>query len=278
LGSATKRELTTAIVEEHKISVSRACKITQLPRSQYYYKSVKDDAPVIELLQELAFKHSSCGFPKLFDYIRRSGKPWNHKRVRRIYKLLKLHKRRKGKRRVPARVKQPLIEQEKINSVWSMDFMSDSMVGNRKFRTFNVIDDCTREALAIEIDTSLSGKRITRVLDRIIEHKGKPGVIRADNGPEFTSKELVLWANARNVLIQYIQPGRPMQNGYIERFNRSYREAVLDAYLFIDLDEVRELTTEWLDEYNNRRPHESLKKMTPSEWRTMIEMQEITTE
>ena len=148
-----------------------------------------------------------------------------------------------------------------------MDFMSDSMVGGRRFRTFNLIDDCTREVLAIEIDTSLSSKRIIRTLERVILDRGKPNIIRTDNGPEFTSKDLELWARDNEIQIQFIQPGRPMQNGYIERFNRIYRESILDAYLFFELDQVRTLTEEWMDEYNLRRPHESLGNLTPNEWK-----------
>jgi putative transposase len=233
----------------------------------YYYKSQKDDTAVIEALQDLAFKHPTYGFRKLFAYIRRSGNEWNHKRVYRVYKLLKLNRKRKGKRRLPSRVKQPLVKQEEINQSWSMDFMSDSMVGGRRFRTFNLIDDCTREVLAIEIDTSLSSKRIIRTLERVILEWGKPSTIRTDNGPEFTSKDLELWAKDNEIQIQFIQPGKPMQNGYIERFNRIYRESILDAYLFFDLDQVRQLTEEWMDEYNNRRPHESLNNLTPNEWK-----------
>lgn len=145
--------------------------------------------------------------------------------------------------------------------------MSDSMTGNRKFRTFNVIDDCSREALAIEADTSLSSKRVIRTLDRLIDANGKPVTVRVDNGPEFTSKDFELWARDKEINIQYIQPGRPMQNGYIERFNRLYREAVLDAYMFFDLYQVRQLTQEWIEEYNTRRPHESLGNLTPYEWK-----------
>ena len=254
---------------ERKIAVSRACKIVALPRSQFYYNSVRNDSEVIDALQDLAFKHPTYGFRKLFAYIRRSGKAWNHKKVYRVYKLLKL-KKRKGKRRLPARVKQPLEQQTAVNRVWSMDFMSDSMVGGRKFRTLNVMDDCIREALAIEVDTSLSAKRVIRVLERIIDQRGKPTAIRTDNGPEFTSKDLELWANEKEINIQFIQPGKPMQNGYIERFNRLYREAVLDAYLFFDLYQVKLLTQEWMIEYNERRPHEALNNQTPVEWNEKI--------
>lgn len=270
LGPATKRQLTQELVQEKKVPVSRACKLLSLTRSQFYYRSKKDDKDVIEALQELAFKHPSYGFRKLFAYLRRSGKAWNHKRVYRVYKLLKLNRKRRGKRRLPARVKQPLTQQSLINQSWSMDFMSDSMVGNRKFRTLNVMDDCSREVLAIEIDTSLSSKRVIRTLERIIEQRGMPATIRTDNGPEFTSKDLELWSLDKGINIQFIQPGKPMQNGYIERFNRLYREAVLDAYLFFDLSEVRILTDEWIEEYNNKRPHESLGNMTPFEWKTNL--------
>jgi putative transposase len=185
----------------------------------YYYKSQKDDTEVIDALQDLAFKHPTYGFRKLFAYIRRSGKEWNHKRIYRVYKLLKLNRKRKGKRRLPTRIKQPLLRAHLINQSWSMDFMSDSMVGGRRFRTFNLIDDCTREALAIEIDTSLSTKRIIRTLERVILERGKPKMIRTDNGPEFTSKELELWAK-ENDMVSSSNLGSPckmdMSRGSIE--------------------------------------------------------------
>ncbi len=242
----------------------------KLPRSQYYYQSKKDDSAIIDVLQDLALKHPSYGFRKLFAYIRRAGNEWNHKKVYRVYKLLKLNHKRKGKRRLPTRVKQPLATQTKVNSVWSMDFMSDSVVSGRRFRTFNVMDDCSREALAIEIDTSLSSKRVIRTLERIIENRGMPTILRCDNGPEFTSKDLEIWCKDKEITLQFIQPGKPMQNGYIERFNRLYREAVLDAYLFFELNDVRKLTNQWIEEYNYKRPHESLGNLTPNEWKEKI--------
>jgi putative transposase len=203
-------------------------------------------------------------------------KNWNHKKVYRVYKLLKLNRKRKGKRRLPARVKQPLVQQTMVNKSWSMDFMSDVMVQGRKFRTFNVMDDCSREVLTIEVDTSLSSKRIIRTLNRTIEIHGKPTAVRVDNGPEFTFKNFELWAKEQDIIIQYIQPGRPMQNGYIERFNRLYREAVLDAYLFFDLYQVKQLTAEWIEEYNQRRPHEALNNLTPIERKNSVTKNEMT--
>ena len=274
MGPATKKQLIEELVQTNNVPVSRACKIISLPRSQFYYSSKRDDSEVVDSLQELAFKHPSYGFRKLFAYLRRSGKQRNHKKVYRVYKLLKLNKKRRGKRRVPARVKQPLQKQTRMNNSWSMDFMSDSLVGSRKFRTFNVIDDCTREVLGIEIDTSLGSKRVIRTLNRIIEQRGVPKTIRTDNGPEFTSNEFELWCKELGIQLQFIQPGKPMQNGYVERFNRLYREAILDAYLFFDLDEVRHLTQEWMEEYNERRPHEGLNNLTPEEWKNMVQKNE----
>ena len=274
MGPTTKKQLIHELVHDQGIPVSRACKLISLPRSQFYYSSKRDDTEVVDSLQDLAFKHPSYGFRKLFAYLRRSGKQWNHKKVYRVYKLLKLNKKRRGKRRVPARIKQPLQKQTTMNSSWSMDFMSDSLVGCRKFRTFNVIDDCTREVLAIEIDTSLSSKRVIRTLNRIIEQRGIPNAIRTDNGPEFTSNDFELWCKELGIQLQFIQPGKPMQNGYVERFNRLYREAILDAYLFFDLEEVRQLTQEWMEEYNERRPHEGLNNLTPEEWKQMIQKNE----
>jgi putative transposase len=200
--------LITATVEEYEISVSRACKLISFPRSQFYYTSQKDDTEIIAVLQGLAFKHPSYGFRKLFAYLRRSAKTWNHKKVYRVYKLLKLNKRRKGKRRLPARIKQPLEQATSINQSWSMDFMSDSIVCNRKFRTFNVMDDGSREVLAIEVDTSLSSKRIIRVLDRLIVARGLPAMIRVDNGPEFTSHEFEAWCKDKGIELRFIQPGK----------------------------------------------------------------------
>ncbi|ATL45901.1 IS3 family transposase [Chitinophaga caeni] len=271
LGPSTKRQVAEELVADQGVSVSRACRIVSFPRSKFYYRSRRNDQVLIDALQDLAFKHTSYGFRKLFAYLRRAGHHWNHKRVYRVYRLLKLNKRKKLKRRVPARIKQPLQQQTNVNIIWSMDFMSDSLTGNKRFRTFNVIDDGSREVLGIEIDTSLSSYRIVRVLEKIIESRGKPAAIRTDNGPEFTSGYFEQWCHQHDIRLQYIQPGRPMQNGYIERFNRLYREAVLDAYIFEDLYQVRELTDAWIEEYNQRRPHESLKNMTPCEWKTELQ-------
>ena len=184
----------------------------------------------------------------------------------RIYCALKLNKRRKGKKRLPTRCPAPLVAPEAINECWSADFMSDALWCDRRFRTFNVVDDFNREGLAIEVDFNLPAERVKRTLDRIAAERGYPGKLRLDNGPELISVTLADWAEDHGVTLEFIKPGRPMQNGFIERFNRSYREAVLDMFVFQTLDEVREQTELWLKEYNEERPHESLGNMTPREY------------
>lgn len=198
--------------------------------------------------------------------LRRQGHPWNHKRVHRIYCALKLNKRRKGKRRLPTRNPVPLRVSEIANQCWSADFMSDTLWCGRRFRTFNIVDDFNREALAIEVDLNLPAQRVVRVLERVAAWRGYPQKLRLDNGPEMISIALAEWAEAHGVSLEFIRPGKPMQNGFIERFNRSYREAVLDMYVFRRLEEVREQTERWIREYNEERPHESLGNLTPREY------------
>lgn len=213
---------------------------------------------------ELAAKHPEFGFRKMFLTLRRRGNSWNHKRVYRIYCGLKLNRRRKHKRRVPARNPLPLAVPEAVNRVWSADFMSDALWNGKRFRTFNVIDDFNREALAVEIDTGISAHRVVRILDQIAVWRELPERIRFDNGPELTALAVADWAEENGVALEFIKPGRPMQNGFIERFNRSYREAVLNMYIFETLDDVK--TEKWLDIYNQHRPHDSLGNLTPIEY------------
>lgn len=176
-----------------------------------------------------------------------------------------LNRKRRTKKRLPQRLRQPLLVPQHPDQVWSADFMSDSLYAGHRFRTFNIIDDFNRQCLAIELDTSITGKRLIRVFERLRNQRGLPGVLRTDNGPEFLSGDFVSWAESVGMFIQYIQPGEPNQNAYIERFNRTYREEVLNLYLFRNLAEVREITYSWIIDYNERRPHDSLKNMTPLE-------------
>lgn len=252
---------------QEKLSVRRACKLVALPRSVLmYHKKPKDDSSLIEALHELVDKHPTIGFWKCYYRLRRKGYSCNHKRLYRVYTMLKLNVRRKARRRLPQRIKQPLQAPQAINQGWSMDFMCDSLVDGRRFRLLNIIDEYNRESLAIEIDTSLPALRVIRTLEQLIERRTKPRTIRVDNGPEFISDRLQQWCDDKHILLQFIQPGKPMQNGFVERNNGSLRKELLDAYLFYSLHQVREMAQEWQHDYNHERPHESLGNIPPVEF------------
>lgn len=208
-------------------------------------------------------KNPTWGFDLTYDRMVEEGTKANHKRVRRLYREAKLHLRRRTKRRVPDRVKDPIVLPIGPNITWSMDFMSDALVSGRKYRTFNVIDDFNREVLCIAIDTSLPAARVIRELDQLIAWRGKPERLRMDNGPEFIAHAMQEWAAEHGIVFTYIQPGMPMQNGLIERFNKTYRTEVLNAWIFERLDQVRSITQEWMWRYNNQRPHRSLLRLSP---------------
>jgi len=259
-------------VEAHKASERRACRLADLSRSGYRYVRKKpSDDEIKAKLAQIAEDHHRWGFRKMAAYLRKGGNPWNHKKVYRIYCEMRLNLRVKPKKRLPTRDPQPLVQPERANACWSLDFMSDSLDNGRSFRTFNVLDDFNREGLWIEIDTSLPATRVTRVLDMIASERGYPTQVRVDNGPEFISHHMAGWARRHAVRIHFIQPGKPAQNGFVERFNRTYREDVLDAYMFNSLDEARRITADWLEEYNSIRPHASLGNKTPYEFSSNLE-------
>jgi putative transposase len=254
------------VVKESTFPVGRVCRVLGISKTAYYYKSCRDDSEVIDKLRDYAEKMPTRGFGEYRKLIRKEGIKWNHKRIKRVYDLMKLNLRRKHKRRLPGRFKVPLVVPGEENHTWSMDFMHDSLVNGRKIKVLNLMDDFNREALAIEIDSSLCGSRVKRVLEKVMEWRGKPKYIRTDNGPEFICNTLVDFCKGHGIEFMYIQPGKPMQNGYVERFNRFYREDVLDAYLFNSLQEVRLLSEEWMEFYNEKHPHESLNDMSPREY------------
>lgn len=214
-------------------------------------------------MKELVDDHPAIGFWKCYHRLRRKGKPWNHKRVYRIYTKMQLNIRRRAKKRLPARAKQTLFQPEKANQVWSMDFMCDSLWDGRRFRLLNIMDDFNREVLSIEADTSLPALRVIRSLEALKQRRGLPEMIRVDNGPELISDRLDGWCKRNKIDLVFIQPGKPTQNAYIERLNGSLRNEVLNAYIFRTLREVREQTEKWKNDYNFNRPHDSLKNKTP---------------
>ena len=252
---------------ERPKDIGKACRLLQISRSSLHYQSVKNDATLIELLQHLSATVEAEGFWKFYDRIRLQGHTINHKRVYRMYKHLGLSLKRKAKKRLPPRVQEKLEVPEAFTQTWSIDFMSDALSNGRKFRSFNVIDDFNREVLFIEIDYSLKSSRVIWVLRYLIARYGKPKKIRMDNGPEFIAHLAKYWSQINDIEFKYIEPGKPSQNAYIERFNRTYRQKVLDAYLFDNLDEVREVTASFKNDYNNHRPHDALGGIPPTLYR-----------
>lgn len=250
--------------QRHHMSERKACQIIGISRSAYRYQRKRpNDLEIRKNLKELAEKRPRWGFGKMRDYLKNKGYGWNHKRIRRIYREMGLNIRIKPRKRMPVRSPKPLEQPERANQSWSLDFMSDSLESGRTIRTLNIMDDFNREALCIEIDTSLPALRVIRMLDMLASWRGYPEQLRIDNGPELTSQILAAWAEDHHVTLAFIEPGKPAQNGFIERFNRTYREEILDAYLFSSLSEAREITYAWMEEYNAIRPHESLQGLPP---------------
>lgn len=258
------------MTEEKGLSVSRACQVARLSRAAYYKPEVNwavRDAAVIAALNAALAERERWGFWKCYDRMRNLGHVWNHKRVHRVYCRMKLNLPRRTKRRPPLRERQPLTVVPRMNAVWALDFMRDTLYGGKVFRTLNVIDEANRGGLGIDISVSIPAVRVIAFVEQLIDLHGRPQAIRCDNGPELTSDAFTDWCKAQDIELRFIQPGKPDQNAYIERFNRTYREEVLNAYLFDSLAEVRELTEEWLAQYNEIRPHDALGSLPPARYR-----------
>ena len=262
-----KGSLVEYMITTHKISQRQACKAVSLPQSSSRYKhKSKNDEQLIGELHSLIDKHPSIGFWQSYYRIRRKGFNYNHKRVYRVYTDMKLNIRRRCKKRLPTRVKQSLFQPQNTNEVWSIDFMNDTLWDGRKFRLLNIIDDYNREVLHIEADTSLLTKRLIRSLEYLKEFTGLPKTIRVDNGPEFISSQLDVWCKQHEITLIFIQPGKPMQNAYVERCNGNIRRELLNTNVFTSLDEVRDKAEQWRLDYNCSRPHASLGYVPPAEY------------
>lgn len=257
-------------MQVHARPLRRSCQCVGLSTSAWYAPPVAwtvRDAALIAALARLVEERPSRGFWKCCQILRRTRPQWNEKRIYRVYCAMKLNLRRAATRRLPKRARVPLYVPLRPDTCWSADFMVDALLCGRGFRAFNVTDDFNREGVHIEIDTSITSGRLVRIFEQIRRERPLPQVLRTDNGPEFLGETFVQWARQHGMAIQYIQPGKPNQNAFIERFNRTYREDVLDQHLFLRLEDVREATWRFLIDYNEHRPHDALGGMTPLEYR-----------
>ena len=253
-------------VRYRSASIALACRAFSISETCYRYQpKLSDENELIaDWLVALTNAKKTWGFGLCFLHLRNvKGFGWNHKRVYRIYRELELNMRIKPRKRLQREKPEPLAVPEAPNEVWSMDFMADQLADGRSFRTLNVLDDFNREGLAIEVDFSLPSERVVRTLNQIIAWRGKPLAIRVDNGPEYVSARLQNWAENAGIGLIYIQPGKPQQNAYVERYNRTVRTEWLGRYHFNSIEEVQEHATRWLWTYNNERPNMGIGGMTP---------------
>lgn len=263
-----RREMAETAVARRGVSIALACRTFGISQTCYRYRRKLNDENehIADLLVELTTARKTWGFGLCFLYLRNvQGRGWNHKRVYRIYREQELNLRIKPRRRLKRAKPDALAVPEAANQVWSMDFMADRLDDGRAFRLLNVLDDFNREGLGIEVDFSLPAERVVRVLSRIIEWRGKPKAIRVDNGPEYISGTLMKWAEKQGIALEHIQPGKPQQNAYVERYNRTVRHEWLSQFIFETIDEVQEHATEWLWTYNNDRPNMGIGGLTPAQ-------------
>jgi len=265
---AERRPVVHYLRAEWCLAERRACGLASLGRSTVRYMPRRSgDQELRERLRELAGERRRFGYRRLHVMLKREGQMVNHKRVYRLYREEGLSVRKRKRKRVSRAERAPLQVPAGPNQVWCLDFVSDALFSGRKIRMLNIEDAFHRESLAIEVDTSLPGARVVRVLDRLTEELAAiPDVIVLDNGPELTSKALDQWAYERGVRLHFIDPGKPQQNGFIESFNGKFRDECLNEHWFLSLADARRIIEDWRIDYNQNRPHSSLGNLTPEEY------------
>jgi putative transposase len=273
-----KRKAVAHLVEIHQVSQRRACSALNVDRSTVRYRSRRDDDTELrDAMKAVAKDRRRFGYRRLHVMVERQGWHVNHKKFRRIYREEKLQVRRRGGRKRALGTRRPMVVPDGSNQRWSLDFVSDALTDGRRFRILTVVDDHTRENLALVADTSLSGLRVTRELDRLIAERGAPGTIVSDNGTEFTSMAVLRWVQETGIDWHYIAPGKPTQNAFIESFNGKLRDEGLNETLFSSLAEARETLEEWQEDYNTQRPHSALGNTTPREFAEKRMMDKLAT-
>ena len=265
---AARREAVGYLRKEYSASERRACRVVGLRRSTNRYQSHREQpGGLVKRMRELAAQRPRFGYRRLHVMLRREGFEVNHKRIYRLYRLDGLTVRRRLRRRRAAAVARVVFAPAtRANQRWAMDFVSDALFNGRKFRALTVMDHCTREGLAIEVDFSLPALRVVRVLDRLVEERGVPELIVIDHGTEFAGKVLDAWAYRNGVKLHFIRPGKPMDNGHCESFNGRFRDEFLNENWFLDLREVTSKAEAWRIDFNQVRPHSSLGYLTPMEF------------
>ena len=262
-----KRAAVTVLMTERDFGVTRACGLMGISRSLFRYRSRRPDSASLRArIEEIAAAKRRYGYRRVYLRLRREGWEVNRKRVYRLYREAGLAVRRRKRKRIGVFERKPLPKPTAANVSWSMDFVADWLIGGRRLRCLTIVDDCTRECLAIEVDTSLPGLRVQAVLDRLADTRGLPQSITVDNGPEFDSKVLDQWAYRTGVQLSFIRPGKPNENAYIESFNGKFRDECLNEHWFISLAHARRIIEAWRIEYNTERPHSSLGNRTPQEF------------
>lgn len=263
------------LVSVYKVGVRAACEMVDLCRATFYYKSVKDDQTVLRMkIRDYAAARVRYGYRRIHVLLKREGLVVNKKRVYRLYCLENLNIRMKAKRKAIARPRLQLDSESRPNMVWSMDFVSDQLFNGKRFRTLTLVDKFTRECLATHVGQSIRGMDVTLVLDGLAQSGRKPERIQVDNGPEFISKELDLWAYSNGVGLQFSKPGKPTDNAHIESFNGSFRDECLQTHWFLSLEDAKQKIETWRMDYNEYRPHSSLGYRTPrdfaAQWKERI--------
>ena len=258
-----KRSAVVFVRSSFELSQRRACRLVGISDSSCRYVSIRQDEPLLTRIRELAQERTRFGYKRLHVLLRREGVQVNHKRVYRLYRREGLMVKRRRRKRV-ALPRTPLPLPTAVNQRWSMDFVSDTLADGRVIRTLNIVDDFTRECRAIEVDTSLPGLRVARVLERLRERHGLPKTIVVDNGPEFAGRLLDAWAYQRGVKLHFIEPGKPIQNAFVESFNARFRDECLNEHWFTSLAHAEVVIEAWRREYNEERPKKGLGGLTPA--------------
>ena len=264
-----RREAVTVLMRERRFGVTRACGLVQISRSLYRYRSRRPPcADLRERICEIAAAKRRYGYRRVHIMLRREGWAVNRKLTYRLYREAGLAVRRRKRKRIGPFERKPLPKPEAANQSWSMDFVSDGLADGRRLRCLTIVDDCTRECVAIEVDTSITGTRVKAVLERLADVRGLPRSITVDHGPEFEGQVLDAWAYERGVQLSFIRPGKPNENAYIESFNGKFRDECLNEHWFITMAQARRTIEAWRIEYNTERPHSSLGDLTPEEFAT----------